>query len=141
MNTKDWKELKKLNANVLALPGPWLRVVDFIAPGKIVRCTAAGQWHYLPGHAGQCEPDGFLGLPLPCEQLQVATAPLGALLGKLGGSSADQKDGTVFTIGRFAMTTVPEKTPSALFITVNTLKGARIERLERLELIVEAADP
>ncbi len=140
MNTKDWKLLKHFNQLNVALDGPWLRIADYISKGKVVKCTASGAWRYLPEHAQHCDADGFLGLPLPCDQLLVPSSPLGSLIGKLGGSSADQKDGTIFAIGRFTMLTVPDKEPCALFVTVNSMKGARIGALERLDLKVEIAD-
>jgi hypothetical protein len=142
MNIKDWQLLKDFNQQNVALDGTWYRFVeDYISPGKILKFAAKGEWHYLPGHPQRCGPDGFLGLPLPDEKLMLPTSPLGALIGKLGGGSADQKDGTVFAIGSFALVSVPTNMPCTLFITINTAKGARIPSLERLELNVRVADP
>jgi hypothetical protein len=141
MNIKDWQQIKSFSAKKVELGGIWLLVVDYIAAGKILKLKAEGEWSFLPGHAQQCDPNGFLGFPLPDEKLLLSTTALGALIGKLGGSTADQKDGTVFAIGTFAMVTVPTTTPGPLFVTINSARGARVPVLERLDLKVEISDP
>jgi hypothetical protein len=140
MNVKDWQPIVTFNNSNVDLPAVWFKVADHVSAGKVLKFSATGQWSFLPDLGKKCGPDGFLGFPLPYEKLLVPTTPLGALIGKLGGSTADQKDGTLFTIGSFTVVVAPDKS-GPLYIGINAAPGAPISRLDQLRLDVSIADP
>lgn len=140
MNVKDWQPLTTFNKVNLDLSSVWIKVIDHLSAGKLLKLSAEGEWSFLSGLDMKCKPDGFLGFPLPYDKLLVPSAPLGALIGKIGGSTADQKDGTVFAIGSFAVVAVPEKS-GPLYIGVNAAQGAPISRLDKLSIEILIADP
>jgi hypothetical protein len=137
MNSKDWQPIFERNNFEADLPAGWFKVVDYVKTGKILKFEASGEWTFLPGLT--CEPDGYIGFPLPYDKLLVSTTPVGALIGKLGGSTADQKDGTLFAIGSYTIFVPPEKGSGPLYIGANTIVGAPIPRI-RLSLTVSIAD-
>jgi hypothetical protein len=139
MNVKDWQSIVTFNRTNIDLSAVWLKVSDHVSAGKLLKVSAEGEWTFLPDFAGKCSPDGFLGLPLPYDKLLVPTTALGALIGKLGGSSADQKDGTLFTIGKFTIVAAEKGGP--LYVGVNAAQGAPISRLDRLHIDAWIADP
>jgi hypothetical protein len=138
MNTKDWQSFAKVNPSVELLAF-WHKAADHVGSGKLLRFSATGKWSVLADV--RCGPDGLPGFPVPFDKLLVPSAPPGALIGKVGGSTADLKDGTIFTIGSFAVFTVPEKVSGPLYIGVNAIPGAPISKLEQLDLTISSADP
>jgi hypothetical protein len=137
MNIKDWQSFAQVKP--VELRAFWHKAADHVGAGKLLRFSATGKWSVLAGV--ECGPDGLPGFPLPYDKLLVPTAPPGALIGKLGGSTADQKDGTIFTIGSFAVFAVPDKSSGPLYIGVNAIPGAPISKLDELELKIFTADP
>jgi hypothetical protein len=113
----------------LLMSGLWLRVADLLPPKRLIRIVASGTWSDLrDGNA--IGPDGYLNLSLTAEQLILAGAPLGALIGKIGGSTADKVtvdktagdkkvDGlTIFPIGTYCIVAPIDKA-APLFVAVN----------------------
>jgi len=74
-----------------AIHVPWLKLVDTIRSATHLMITATGGWNALPGLLAPCEPDGLAGLVLPAERVVLPDAPPGALIGRIGGSSAGLK--------------------------------------------------
>ena len=62
-------------------------------------------------------PDGDGASQLPTAAALYAEAPLGAVIGKIGGSTAGRKDGDVFAVGSFAVCSTTKNGP--LFLTMN----------------------
>lgn len=138
MNVKDWQPIVAFEQTNVDLSAVWFRMAEYVSAGKLLKISAEGEWSFLPRL--RCGPDGYPGFPLPYEKLPVPTTALGALVGKLGGSSADQKDGTVFAIGSFTIVAVPEKS-GPFYVGVNAAPGAPIHHLDRLRLQASIADP
>jgi hypothetical protein len=67
---------------------PWLKLVDTIRGATHLMITATGSWTVLPGLLAACGPDGLAGLMLPADRIILPDAPPGALIGRIGGSSA-----------------------------------------------------
>jgi hypothetical protein len=141
MNVKDWQKIGEVKGDNLELKAAWYRVVEHVAAGKLLKFDAKGEWAFFPGFAQKCGPDGFLGLPIPDARLMLPNAPVGALIGKIGGSTADQKDGTLFSIGSFSIFAVPEKAGGPVYFGLNAIPGAPILKLEKIDLTVTLADP
>jgi hypothetical protein len=109
----------------LRMIGQWLRVADLLPAKRLIKIAASGMWLNLYPNRGAIGPDGYLDLTVPPEQLILASAPPGALLGKIGGSTADRitgdkkADGVIlFPIGTYCVVPPLEKA-APLFVAVN----------------------
>ena|ERR1700732_2640957 len=108
----------------LRMTGLWLRVAELLPANRIIKIAASGTWSDL--RAGlPIGPDGYLDLTIPADQLIASNAPAGALMGKIGGSTADKitddkkKDSiTIFPIGTFCVVAPLDKA-APLFVAVN----------------------
>jgi hypothetical protein len=97
--------------------GIWTLALQYVPPKMLLCFRANGTWNY--SMTGRCGPDGDLTSLLSRTQLQVATAPVGALIGKIGGSTAGWNDGTQFLIGTTCVYRVPDGVDGALYLTIN----------------------
>jgi hypothetical protein len=143
MNIKDWQHVISFNPSIApTLESPWIKLVDYIVGPKILKFEAAGQWQCLePPQAGPCGPNGYVGLTWPAANLLLPTSAPGALIGKLGGSSVDAKDGSIFGIGTYALVVVPDKTIQPVFIGINGAPTKPGLMLTRMSIVVSATDP
>ena len=115
MSDVNWRELKKIT--IPAKPvGVWTVACEYLTATRKLKIEAEGTWSY--GQDLSCSPDGDVGSPRSCEKCLSNQAPIGALIGKLGGSSAGIKD-TVITIGRFCVIELTEAAKGPLFLTIN----------------------
>ncbi|KAB7643925.1 hypothetical protein [Polymorphobacter fuscus] len=130
---------------------PWLPLVDMVENFNWLRITAQGMWTPFPGVALTCRPDGYGGFQLANSALVLANCPMGALIGKFGGSSAHAEpakvaDGqaaddeavatsSVFAIGSHCVLKLPTKPHGPLFIGFN-LHSRPIE-INNLTITVE----
>jgi hypothetical protein len=141
MVPEEWDALSTFEQPNLALEAPWLRVLETFGDATYLRLEATGQWQVLGGGIAPCGPDGHLDLFLPQERLIVPAAPAGALIGKIGGSTAGRTDGSVFTIGAFCVVAVPDKAVGPLFIGVNGAVFRPGGNLTQLRLVISGARP
>jgi hypothetical protein len=119
----------------------WTVALDYVAPESLLKIqvcgstvvggTLFGDGRWLPlGFAAPCTADGDVGdtcrgsLPAPVPLL--ASAPVGALIGKIGGSSADITADTgnppsriLFSVGRQCVLLVPQTVVGSLFLGIN----------------------
>ncbi len=120
MKQSDFKSLDLKCSLVPAKPdGLWTAVHDFISGTVALRFKAKGEWSYAPKR--KCGPDGVRGLGLP-QDVMVPGTPLGALIAKIGGSSADKPDATkqaVFAVGSECVVVLDGKNSGTLFMTMN----------------------
>src|ERR1044072_325680 len=72
----------------------WLMAMEEVA-GTVthLRLKANGRWTPLAG-LSVCGPDGLTGQTFPDDRLIVGDCPVGALIGRIGGSSATLKAGS-----------------------------------------------
>lgn len=135
---------------------PWLRVLDAFRNYTHLRIVADGTWSQLDGAIGTCTPDGLPGLALRSDWLTVADCPVGALIGKLGGSSASLSspaassaekggagndasgglaEGKAFAIGSYCVAALPQNFIGPLFVSFNGLRWP--VRVNTLRITVE----
>jgi hypothetical protein len=67
---------------------------------------------------GKCGPDGDIHSP-PSSDSLLPDALLGALIGKIGGSSAAIKNATAFVVGSHCVLEISDTTKGPLFLTIN----------------------
>jgi hypothetical protein len=106
-------------ANMLITSQPvglWTPVLEYLPAGTMVRVFAWGMWSYS-GQTTACGPDGHRTSFISPQRCLTKDAPVGVLIGKIGGGTADVM-GTVFPIGSQLCFTVPP-TGGGLFMTIN----------------------
>ena len=118
---------------------PWTKVLDYVTPGKTMKievviddkekpCKCTGKWK--PANFAQdIGPDGdFDGSASKGGSQLVTTAPLGALIARIGGSTADQAPDPptttpatrlFFSVGRHCVFVAPQAPVGALYLAVN----------------------
>lgn len=120
MKKPAWRALKLAKDKV---PGKndalWTPVFDYVEGPTRLRFKASGKWTYAEGRDTGPEGDRNLGFP---QDVLVPGAPVGALVGKIGGSSVDKPDATkqpVFPVGTDCVISVDERAKGTLFLTMN----------------------
>ena len=96
--------------------GLWTPVLEYLSPGTLVRILAWGTWSYS-GQMSSCGPDGHRASFISPKQCLTKDAPVGALICKIGGGTADLK-GTIVPLGSLCIFSVPDAGGS-LFMTIN----------------------
>jgi hypothetical protein len=114
----------------------WTLALEFLTAGKIIKIEAAGEWTPT-GFTAPCTADGDLsgaarGAFTPPGNPLVASAPIGALIARIGGSTADTGPDTpptsspptvpariVLSVGRECVFTVPNAPTGSLFLGIN----------------------
>jgi len=98
---------------------PWHRVTDVIRGPTHLLIAATGSWTAIPEVLAACDPNGFAGLSLPPDRVVLPDAPPGALIGRLGGSSASLKADGAFPIGLDCVAQLPPNSVGLLFVSFN----------------------
>lgn len=121
INSKDvdamtWSDVK--DAKIPAKPtGIWTLTHEFVKGPALVKVEATGTWSYSSGRP--CGPDGDLNALLSADQMIAGGVSPGALLIKVGGSTAGVSDGLVRVAGSTAVIRIDEKTSGPIFLTIN----------------------
>ena len=116
----EWEVLAE-NAEIPAKPrGVWTRVLEFVAAGSTikieVRDAEKAAWNYAAGKG--CSADGDATSLISRSSCVNVKAPVGALIGKMGGSTAGvDTDGTIFVAGSWCVVAVTAGGP--LYLTIN----------------------
>jgi hypothetical protein len=101
----------------------WTLVCGYVKGPAKLKIEASGTWEYSP--AKLCGPDGIRSSGFLADAL-IASAPIGVLIGKIGGSAAEKPvDGKSlsFVVGSYTVIALDEKTEGALFLTMNDQIG------------------
>jgi hypothetical protein len=114
--TIEWSEQKKVT--VPARPdGLWTPVFEYVKGPAIIKVEAKGQWSY--SREKSCGPDGDRAALLSPDQSISPANPIGALLVKIGGSTAGAADGTVSVVGSMGVVQLGANDGGPLFLTMN----------------------
>ena len=112
-----WAEVKD-GVRVPARPeGIWTRVFDYVPGPALIKVEAKGIWRYSPSRG--CGPDGDLNTLVSAANAILADAPVGALLMKVGGSTAGVADGVVRVAGSYAVVQLDDQGSGPVFLTIN----------------------
>ena len=140
---------------------PWLIAwEDLPQAAKYLRLKSIGRWTPMSG-LPECGPDGLVGQTFPADRLLVSDCAVGALLGRIGGSSAslkvsmapashgselksdagpakaDDDPSKPFGAGCHAVIRLPENAIGPLFVGFNIL--LRPIRVRTLEVTIESS--
>jgi hypothetical protein len=135
------------NVEVPAKPeGLWTQILDYVGPSRKLRFKASGTWAWqdpsaaapTPGASAssgnarsgvvsadekrECGPDGDPWMPPSVDALS-QDALIGALIGKIGGSSAVIKNTSAFVVGSYCVVEVTDTTKGPLYLTINDVPG------------------
>jgi len=116
----EWEAIDKSAAHVIpARPagGLWTMVRTHLVAPATIRVEASGTWRVAPD-LPECGPDGLRHWAYGREGLLTRKAPLGALIGKYGGSSASADEADIFVVGSAAVLTL-DKPAGPLYLTIN----------------------
>lgn len=108
-------------ADVPAQPeGLWTSVCLYVdGPGLLrIKADPQGQWSYAAGTVDDCGPEGDPLAFVSRKDCLSQNAPVGALIGKIGGSSAGIGDAPVFAVGSHCVVRIPDD-GGPLFLTIN----------------------
>jgi hypothetical protein len=132
MITVSWTILGVFEVAKGRLPSLWSVAHPLLSPGVThLWFAATGACLPMPG-LQECGPDGLMSQPFPEDRLVLGNCAVGALIGRIGGSSATLKaappspdvgEGLPFPIGCHAVVRVPENAIGPLFLGVNILFG------------------
>jgi hypothetical protein len=157
MTNPSWRVIAR--KKIAARPeGLWNVALDYVSGPRLLRLTVldrdergavmAKSWN--PTSKEESGPDGLLKTSAK-SGLLFAMAPYGALIGKVGGSSADQpetgggaKDGgysgrKVFAAGSYAVIGLGKDDGGPLFLTMNDSPDGFAEHAGALEVLIEEA--
>jgi hypothetical protein len=146
MDTTTWKEICKIKLDKQDVIWPWSLAVDAIRDVTHLCIRASGAWVAYGGQLMPFPPDGHVGLPIDPTRLILPECAAGALIGKMGGSSAavtPAATGTVtlearpFAVGAYCVLAIPAQSKGPLFIGFNWIP--RPLTITSLEVTVSGA--
>jgi hypothetical protein len=138
----EWCAIGVFTRNDETVVAPWLIALESLRDSTHLKIEAEGEWTMVASVIPGCGPDGLAGFGLPSDQLVLPSCRYGALIGKLGGSSAAHRAppaanpagggapapaaGTLatdepFPIGATCLHKFPDGVSGPLFIGFNTL--------------------
>lgn len=148
----SWQKLKMVKLEATA--PLWTLVMDYVPGSRLLRFTVADKdesqrtvstsWHPITGTT--CGADGVTVSPSKSGLLSNA-ALYGALIGKLGGSSADVPDSTsptapygnkrVFAVGSHCMIVLGTTDGGPLYLTMNDTSDGFVHHSGSLHILLE----
>src|ERR1041385_6029454 len=119
MATPAWTKIAE-NIRIEANPasGLWTNVCEYLGPKRLIKIEAnkTSTWKY--GEGKPCGADG--DLDGDGAELMVQTAPLGALIGKMGGSTAvNETENPLFVVGSLIVMRLKDTQEGPLYLTIN----------------------
>jgi hypothetical protein len=125
-----WKLLSTFKLGAESVVKPWfVALEDFGAATAYLKLKADGKWTPMTGLSA-CGPDGLTGQSFDDNRLLVSDCAVGALIGRIGGSSASLKaaapavdSGEVkpFAVGTNAVLKLPTNVIGPLYLGFNIL--------------------
>lgn len=152
MGKLTWREIKKLK-----VPDPtasvWTAALDYVTPGKLYRIAVkpvpvAGQTdsreqQWKPESGNDCSADGDASLTRT-PPLIIDTCAVGALIGKIGGSTADTKIDSaklvLFSVGRHCVFSLSDPVHAgSLYLGMNDAMDSISKLQGQLEVTLDEA--
>lgn len=138
MTTPIWRPLGSRKVKAKPDNGAlWNLVYEYLAGPRRLRFKAQGDWKRCPDRV--CGPNGDIREKFEADNLS-GSAPVGALIGKIGGSSADKGDATqVFVVGDHCVIHVSDTARGGLYLTMNDHPANFQHHDGELEVTIEEA--
>jgi hypothetical protein len=108
------------DVTVTASPkGVWTIALEWVEGPALLKLEADDrEWFYSENDQTRTGADGHRTALLSTKNCLLPIAPVGALVGKIGGSSAGACDGKSFVVGKFCIVEI-EKSSGPLYLTIN----------------------
>ena len=135
--------LKEVASDVIipAKPaGLWTPTELYVVGPKILKIVAHGRWKYAPTSVDYGA-DGDLESLVARSRCLAPEAPVGALIGKIGGSSAGTADAKPFVVGSTFMATIAADQSGLLFLTINDEFSGMENNSGELRITVSLEEP
>lgn len=116
-----WSNIATIEKTDEFVEAPWLTVLDDFGDVSHLQIKAEGLWRVWDNQLSS-GPDGVAGLTLKDDRLVVTDCPVGALLGRIGGSSASITAATAAT--DFEMKPFPIGTQCAIMLPAKGAYGS-----------------
>jgi hypothetical protein len=126
-----WKLLATYSIPAKDVEAPWLMAVASFDDATHLKLEAIGKWEPAGSVLPPCDPDGLPGFKAADDRLVVRSCRFGALIGKVGGSSASHHTpdtsaatpaiGEPFGIGTVCILKLPDKAIGPLFVSFNAV--------------------
>ena len=117
--------------------GVWTWAVERIKGPARILIEAQGSWSYSPGN--NCGPDGHLDSLLSTESAIMPKAPIGALLVKVGGSTAGTGDGTIRVAGSKIYFEIDKTISAPILLTINDELGGLSDNAGELKVKISTS--
>jgi hypothetical protein len=117
MSELSWRKVKTVTVPNPARAG-WTPAADYVTPKRFYRIKVTANDGWGPHDHAVCSADGHprnVGRDTP---LLIPDSPLGCLVAKVGGSTADNK-GELLTIGRRCVFQVDDTKAGPLYLGMN----------------------
>lgn len=130
---------KPIDVEVNAKPdGLWTLAIDYLTGPAFIKIEAKeGTWWYTAGQ--ECSADGDLASLVAAKTCILANAPVGALIAKIGGSTAGTADGTMILIGRSCTFEIAEAQRGPLYLTINDQPNGLADNRGKLTALISIA--
>ncbi len=116
----NWTALET-GLSVKAKPEGFWTKGPLISGPTILKIEASGTWSYSTKFAKACTADGDLLSSFDLKKCIWDKSPVGSLLGRIGGSSADKDPSSVFVVGSSCIRSIDAQTRGLLFLTINDM--------------------
>ena len=116
----EWTSLQK-DIRIKAQPADsiWQKAYDYVEGPLLLKIVASGTWTYSSKFAGTCTSNGDVLSPLDNKGCIYEKAPVGALIGRIGGSIATKEPDGVFVVGSYCVHKLDATNAGPLFLTIN----------------------
>jgi hypothetical protein len=133
----NWNEIQK-DLSVSAKPdGLWTWAYDYVQGPAHIMFVAKGKWSYAAD--AECGADGDPGSLISASQCLVPEAPVGALVVKVGGSTAGTKDGKVFVVGSRGVVDLDSATAGPILLAINDEAGGMGDNSGEMKVTISVA--
>lgn len=142
----SWNIIKQVSFPPGEVLWPWSVAVESLSDLTHLTIKASGSWEDCVGQFKPFSPDGHTGISIQADRLILPDAAVGALLGKLGGSSASlllpaagtpSIESRPFPIGSYCRIALPTASFGPLFVGFNWI--VRPLRIITLEVEISGA--
>ena len=120
----------------------WQTAVAWIAGPALIKIEVSrtDTWRYSDlATVRGCSADGDRNSAYDSKRCLFSGAPVGALIGKIGGSTSDKDTSTDFAVGCYCIHLVPDGTGGPLFLAMNDLWEGVAEYSGSLQVMVSVA--
>ena len=135
--SREWQEIARESVPARPSNGIWTAIIDYVTGPVILKITSSGEWQPVDDLQA-CSADGLRHWAFGRDSLLTKKAPLGALIGKLGGSNIATDEADIFLVGTATVVTI-DRPAGPLYLTINDAPSFFDDNSGELQVLVEQA--